>query len=264
MFFFFFLNFSLSELGPKDDPYQILGIPKNATAQEIKKAYRQLTLKLHPDISKTRSTEKEWIKVTEAYEILSDPDSKYRFDNAEYLSKEDIRINFMDDPHSYSNFDGFHVEVEKLSLREVTRYTFDDFTKQDGEYLFLVYTSLMCSYCNDMMHFFEVFKNEQSKHLRCAVIDTTVSADLAKSLGAQYLPSLIYIKITNGKKHISVIKKPIRDYKSIVDFYNSQFDIKLTKVSSISELQKFLQSDGNILHVIQLVRHSPTPHFIRT
>jgi DnaJ-class molecular chaperone len=51
-----------------DDPYEILQIPKNASIDDIKKAYRKLALKYHPD--KTGSTSDEFIKINMAYQIL--------------------------------------------------------------------------------------------------------------------------------------------------------------------------------------------------
>ncbi len=63
--------------------YKILGLPTNATHQDIKKAYRILAQKYHPDMvsgnNKKESTEK-FIKISQAYEILSDPIKKEKYD----------------------------------------------------------------------------------------------------------------------------------------------------------------------------------------
>lgn len=62
------------------DFYQILGIPRNASDDEIKKAYRKLALKYHPDKNKTAGAEEKFKEVAEAYEVLSDKKKKDIYD----------------------------------------------------------------------------------------------------------------------------------------------------------------------------------------
>lgn len=65
----------------KQDYYEILGIDKNATAAEIKKAYRKKAIKHHPDKNPDdKSAEERFKKAAEAYEILSDDNKKARYD----------------------------------------------------------------------------------------------------------------------------------------------------------------------------------------
>ena len=65
----------------KKDPYDILGVGRNATAEEIKKAYRQQAIKWHPDKNPgDKAAEDKFKEAANAYEILSDPDKKAKFD----------------------------------------------------------------------------------------------------------------------------------------------------------------------------------------
>ena len=65
----------------KRDYYEILGIDKNASATEIKKAYRKMALKYHPDKNPDDSTaESKFKEAAEAYEVLSNPDKKAKYD----------------------------------------------------------------------------------------------------------------------------------------------------------------------------------------
>lgn len=69
-----------SSLASKDY-YKILGVPKNSSAKEIKKAYYQLAKKYHPDSNKNDSEcSKKFQEVSEAYEILSDDTKRKEFD----------------------------------------------------------------------------------------------------------------------------------------------------------------------------------------
>ena len=65
----------------KQDFYEILSISKNATAAEIKKAYRKKAIEFHPDKNQGDAEAEEMFKkAAEAYEVLSDPDKKARYD----------------------------------------------------------------------------------------------------------------------------------------------------------------------------------------
>lgn len=65
----------------KRDYYDVLGVSKSATAEEIKKAYRKLALKYHPDKNPdNKEAEDKFKEAAEAYEILSSPEKKQRYD----------------------------------------------------------------------------------------------------------------------------------------------------------------------------------------
>lgn len=64
----------------KRDYYEVLGVTKTSSADEIKKAYRKLAKKYHPDISKEPDAEEKIKEVNEAYEVLSDPQKKANYD----------------------------------------------------------------------------------------------------------------------------------------------------------------------------------------
>ena len=65
----------------KRDYYEVLGVSKTATDEEIKKAYRKLALKYHPDYNPgDKSAEEKFKEINEAHEVLSDPEKRKRDD----------------------------------------------------------------------------------------------------------------------------------------------------------------------------------------
>lgn len=74
-------NISTSSTLSQKDYYKILGVAKNSSAKEIKKAYYQLAKKYHPDTNKDDpNASKKFQEVSEAYEILSDDTKRQEFD----------------------------------------------------------------------------------------------------------------------------------------------------------------------------------------
>ncbi|WP_156956016.1 molecular chaperone DnaJ [Carnobacterium pleistocenium] len=72
----------------KRDLYEVLGVSKGASDEEIKRAYRKLSKKFHPDINKEAGSEDKFKEVAEAYEVLSNADKRAAYDQYGHASTD--------------------------------------------------------------------------------------------------------------------------------------------------------------------------------
>jgi curved DNA-binding protein len=74
------------------DYYETLGVPRDASAQDIRRAYRKLARKYHPDVNKEPDAEDRFKQISEAYEVLRDDDKRARYDRlgANWRAGQDV------------------------------------------------------------------------------------------------------------------------------------------------------------------------------
>lgn len=85
------------------DYYEVLGVPKNAAEGDIKRAYRQLARKYHPDVAADKATAENTFKeINEAYEVLSDPQKRANYDRFGHAGQGGGAADF----GGFSNFGG--------------------------------------------------------------------------------------------------------------------------------------------------------------
>jgi molecular chaperone DnaJ len=76
----------------KDDFYQVLGVPRKASAEEIRKAYKRLARKHHPDLNPgDKNAEERFKRISEAYDVLSDPKKRQIYDRVGTYSDAEAR-----------------------------------------------------------------------------------------------------------------------------------------------------------------------------
>lgn len=93
----------------KKDYYDVLGLSKTATPEEIKKAYKRMAIKFHPDKNHSKHAEDAFKKISQAYQVLSDAEKRKFYDT--YGTEEEAREQYYRQQHQeyYEDIDPFNI-----------------------------------------------------------------------------------------------------------------------------------------------------------
>ena len=99
------------------DYYKSLGLVRGASEEDIKKAYKKMALKFHPDKNKTPGAEEKFKEIAEAYEVLSDPKKRQVFDQ---YGEEGLKGTNFFDQYGGERWKGTELELMLLLIEQQT------------------------------------------------------------------------------------------------------------------------------------------------
>lgn len=108
----------------KRDYYEVLGVPRNASAEDLKSAFRRLARQYHPDVNKDADAEEKFKEINEAYAVLSDPERRATYDRYGYEGLKGMggmpdftTVDFSDFADLFSDLFGFGSFTRSSSRR---------------------------------------------------------------------------------------------------------------------------------------------------
>lgn len=128
--------------GDKQGPYSILAVSERASADDITKAYRRAARSWHPDVCKEEDAHEQFIKIKEAYDLLSDPIKRRKYDAARDMLEESGENGEVNAPNldwkppircGYLRIYGLPDLWGKITATKIVSW--DDVTNDDGETL---------------------------------------------------------------------------------------------------------------------------------
>ncbi|CAI9106838.1 OLC1v1006071C1 [Oldenlandia corymbosa var. corymbosa] len=96
----------------KESPYEVLGVSESATPDEIKRAYRKLALKFHPDVNKEANAQEKFMRIKHAYNILLNQ-SERRSESSSYSTSERNRSRTSQDDEEFYGFGDFLKDLQE-------------------------------------------------------------------------------------------------------------------------------------------------------
>lgn len=117
------------------DYYAILGVNRNDSIDIIKKTYKELARKYHPDVSKEKDCQQKFIEITAAFEILTDPVKRQQFDINGYVGRRPPKTSYSKKPvKPVKTKEDFEKEREEKERKEANVFTKEELEKVSCSY----------------------------------------------------------------------------------------------------------------------------------
>ncbi|XP_014209177.1 dnaJ homolog subfamily C member 16 [Copidosoma floridanum] len=259
---------------PLGNPYKILGVSRHATQKDIRKSYKNLVKEWHPDKTDHPAAESKFVEITKAYELLSDPERRRKFDNhgiteegIPRYKREEGHFN-MHDPFEefFSGNFKFHYQSRDISLFHKMSITFRAYENNllpkshRTPYLILLYSDWCFSCLQIEPTWQRLIEELEPLGVNLVTVDAGRESALARKLSVHSLPCLAVT--INGKT--SMFKESVFSVQKIVEFLRSKFPYKLINNINNNNVDGFLSgwSDNKIRALIFENRETPRLRYL--
>ena len=238
-------------------PYDILGVKRNASPEEIKKSYRKLVKEMHPDKNKAPDAQEQFVKLTKAYDLLSDPDRRRNYDNhgvtedtPNFNKKHDysqynrhgdpfdhLRDLFGDSFQSFRSGGGreniFH--KQSITYKAYTNTVVPNSSKQP--YLLLFYSDWCFSCAQVMPMWAKLVEELEPVGFGMATVHSEHEREMARKIGVKELPHLVLL--TDGK--VTHYRESILSVVKVLEFIRRKLPYKLVQRINDHNVDEFLE-----------------------
>ncbi len=174
-----------------DDYYSLLGIGRDADNREIRKAFKKLALKYHPDKNDDEDAQEKFVKINKAYETLKDEDKRKRYDR---FGEEDD-----DEARRHGGYQSWNYYHDDFGLYdddpEVVTLDYHDFRRSVGgsdDIWFVNYYSPQCSHCHDLAPTWRRLARTLNGIVRVGAVNCQDEWQLCRQQNIHSYPSLMF------------------------------------------------------------------------
>ncbi|KAI3379249.1 hypothetical protein SNEBB_008379 [Seison nebaliae] len=176
-----------------DDFYNLLKVERSATSRDIRKSFKKLALKLHPDKNPgDKAAHDKFIKINEAYEILKDDELRKKYD---MYGKEGLKDDAHNRGNNYQTWDfynsKFGIYDDDEDIVTLTRADFEAAVKNSDTIWFINYYSAHCGHCHELAPFWRELAAAVEGVVRIGAVNCLDDNPLCNQEGIEMYPSLI-------------------------------------------------------------------------
>ncbi|XP_076822365.1 dnaJ homolog subfamily C member 10-like isoform X1 [Clavelina lepadiformis] len=230
-------SWQLTQIFAEEDYYQTLGISKDASLKEIRKAFKKLALKLHPDKNTNDpNAHDNFVQINHIYEVLKDEDMRKKYDKyGEEGLKEDHPGGGRYESYSYYR-DEFGIYDDDPEVVTLDGGDFDA-AVNSGEAWFVNFYSPRCSHCHELAPTWRKFAEEFSGAINIGAVNCHDNRWVCNQNGIYSYPSLVIfvknrkpIKYQGDRSKKDLIRFVMKHVNiEVVDLWDGNLDEELKK-----------------------------------
>ncbi|KAG5887580.1 hypothetical protein JTB14_009988 [Gonioctena quinquepunctata] len=254
IFVLFALLFLSTELlAEENDYYKLLGVDRDATLKEIRRAFKTLAVKLHPDKNKEeKDADANFIKLVRAYDVLKDPDSRKKYDiHGDQTDSNKFRKQY----HSYTYYrDQFGIYDDDPIIVTLSKNDYEVNILDTNQAWFVNFYSPNCHHCHELAPTWRQLARELEGVIRFGAVNCEDDFILCHQLRIEAYPTLLYYEkefhLYEGLKYTGE-----RTVEAIEEYVLSKLTVEIEEITSENWEHKqfenqqrllFLCSDENI------------------
>ncbi|CAH1183258.1 unnamed protein product [Phaedon cochleariae] len=190
LFLAFIFMINSESLTDESDYYKLLGVDRDATVKEIRKAFKTLAVKLHPDKNKeNKDADAIFIKLVRAYEVLKDPDTRKQYDIHGDSDSQKFRKQY----HSYTYYrDQFGIYDDDPIIVTLSKNDYELNILDTNQAWFINFYSPNCHHCHELAPTWRKLARELEGVIRVAAVNCEDDYNLCYQLSIESYPTLLY------------------------------------------------------------------------
>ncbi|XP_060524130.1 dnaJ homolog subfamily C member 10-like [Cylas formicarius] len=224
---FVILSLDILSDAKDEDYYTLLGVPRDATVQEIRKAFKLLAVKLHPDKNKEdEEAETKFVKIAKAYEILKDPTTRKQYDLYGDTEFKDKKHNY----HSYTYYrDHFGIYDDDPLIVTLSKNDYELNVLDKTQAWFVNFYSPHCHHCHELAPVWRKLAQELEGVVRIGAVNCEEDYPLCYQLSIEAYPTLLYYQkeahLYEGEKY-----RQTKTLETLKEYILSKLKVEIKEV----------------------------------